>query len=61
MKESESRMENISSTMVISKHIYGEDTIFYTMEKLLENNPLEKWIGLIRRETSKTAAEDSRW
>ena len=47
--ESADRMENIPFTMVIHKHVYGADTIFSTMVGPLENNPLDKWIGVIRR------------
>ena len=54
-------MENISSTMVLQKHVDGEDTRFSTMEEPLVNNPMEKLMGAIRRGTYQAAYEDSRW
>ena len=42
MKGPESMMENIPSTMLLDKHVDGEDTIFSTMSGPLVNNPLEK-------------------
>ena len=36
-------------------------SIFYTMAGPLANNPLEKWLGVIRRGTYQAASEDSRW
>ena len=54
-------MENIPPTMVIHKHIYGVDTRFSTMERPLEYNPLEEWLGVIRRGTYQAASEDIRW
>ena len=54
-------MENIPSTMVPHKHVYGVDTIFATMSGPLANNLLGKWIGLIRRGTYQAAYEYIRW
>ena len=33
--------------MVPYKHVYGADTILYTMSEPLANNTLEKWLGVI--------------
>ena len=49
------------STMAIYNHVYGEDNRFSTMVGLLANNPLVKWLGVIRRATNQAASEDSRW
>ena len=49
MKESVTRMENIPSTIVQHKHVYGADTIFSTMSGPLVNNPLGEWLGVIIR------------
>ena len=54
-------MENIPSTMVVYKHVDGENTIFSTMSGPLTNNPLGKWLGVIRRGTYQESSEDSRW
>ena len=54
-------MENIPSTLVLHKHLYGADTRFSTMAGLLKNNTLEKWIGVIKRGTYQAASEYSRW
>ena len=54
-------MEKISSTMVLNKHLDWADTIFSTMEGPLANNPLGKWLGLIRRGTYQADSEDSMW
>ena len=51
VKESAARMENIPSTMLLHKHLDGEKTRFSTMEVPLANNPLVKWIEVIRRGT----------
>ena len=61
MKESAARMENIPSTMVLHKHVYGEDTRFSTIEEPLVDNPLEKCLGVIRRGTYQELNEDNRW
>ena len=61
MKESAARMEKISYTMVLHKNVDGAENIFYTMEGILVDNPLVKWIGVIRRGTYQSASEDSRW
>ena len=61
MKESAARMENIPSTMVLHKHVDWEDTIISTMEGPLANNPLGKWLGMIRRGIYQASSEDSRW
>ena len=34
---------------------------FSTMEGPFVNNPLEKWIGFIRKETYEAASENIRW
>ena len=47
--------------MVIHKHVDGADIRFFTMEGPLENNPLGKWLGVIRRGTYQAEPEDSRW
>ena len=47
--------------MVLHKHVDGADTRFATMEGPLVNNPLGKWIGVIRRGSYQAASEDSRW
>ena len=54
-------MEKIPSIMVLHKHVEGSDTIFSTMSVSLINNPLVKWIGVIRRGTYQAASEDIRW
>ena len=61
VKESADRMENIPSTMVLHKHVDGTDTIFSITAGPLYNNPLEKWLGVIRRGTYQADSEDSRW
>ena len=61
IKESVTRMENIPSTIVQHKHLYGADTIFSTMSGPLVNNPLEKWLGVIRRGSYQAADEDRMW
>ena len=40
VKESAARMENISSAMVLHKHVDGTDTIFSTISGPLVNNIL---------------------
>ena len=47
--------------MVLHKHVDGEDTRFFTMAGKLANNPLLKWLGVIRRGTQQAASEDIRW
>ena len=47
--------------MVLHKHVYGADTIFSTIAGPLANNPLVKWLEVIRRETHYSASEDIRW
>ena len=54
-------MGNIPSTMVLHKHVDGSDTRFSSMAGPLANNPLGKWLGVIRRGTYQSAPEDSRW
>ena len=61
MKESASRMENISSTMVLHKNVYGANTRLSTKEGILVNNPLGKWLGVIRIGTYQSDSEDRRW
>ena len=61
MKESESSMEKIPSAMVLHKHVNGVDTIFTTMSGTLVNNPLVKWIGVVRRVYYQVSAEYRRW
>ena len=61
VKESAARMEKIPSNMVLHKHVDGADTIFSTMAGTLANNPLGKWLGVIRRGTYQAEYEDSRW
>ena len=43
--------------MVPHKHVDGADTVFYTIARPLANNPLGKWLGVIRKGTY----QDSRW
>ena len=47
--------------MVLHKQIDWADTRFFTMAEPLENNPLGKWIVVIRIGTYQAAFEDSRW
>ena len=54
-------MENIPSTMVLHKHVDGAENRFATIAGPLEKNPLEKWLGVIRRGTYQAAYEDIRW
>ena len=61
MKESAESMEKITSTMVLHNDVDGVDIIFSTMEGPLANNPLGKWLGVIRRRTYQSASEDSKW
>ena len=61
VKESAARMKKIPSTMVLQKHVDGADTRFSTKAGPLTNNPLVKWLGLIRRCSYQEASEDSRW
>ena len=61
LKESAAKMENIPSTMVLHKHVYGAETRFSTMVGPLANKPLVKWLGLIRRGAYQAGSEDSRW
>ena len=53
-------MENITSTMLIHKHVDGVDTRFATMAGPLMDNHLVKWLGVIIRGTYQAASEDSR-
>ena len=55
------RMENITSKMVIHNHVDGEDTKFYTMSGPLIKNPMGKCLAGIRRRSYQAAAEDSIW
>ena len=61
MKEFSARMEKILATMVNYKHVDGGDTRFSTMAGPLANNPLVKWLGVIRRGTYQSVYEDIRW
>ena len=54
-------MEKIPSTMVLHKHVDGEDTIFATMAGPLAKNPLGKWLGVIIIGSYQAASEDIRW
>ena len=54
-------MEKIPSTMVLHKHVDGTDTRFSTMEGPFANNPLVKWIVVIKIGTYQAASEDIRW
>ena len=60
MKESVASMEKIPSTMVLHKHVDWEDTIFSTMSLKLLNNLLVNFIGVIRRGSYQSSAEDRR-
>ena len=42
MKEHVESIEKIPPTMLLHKHMDGEDTIFDTIPGPLENNPLDK-------------------
>ena len=46
--------------MVLYQHVYGADTIFSTMSGPFVNNPLGKWLVVIRRGTYYAASEDRR-
>ena len=48
LKESADSMGKIQFTMVIHKHVDRVDTRFSTMSGPLVNNPLGKWLGVIR-------------
>ena len=61
VKDSASRMEKIPSTMVLHKHVGGEDNRFSTMSGPLVNNPLVKFIRGIIRGTYQETSEDIRW
>ena len=61
VNESAVRMENIPSTMVLHKNIYGADTRFFKNVRIIGKNPMEKWLGVIRIGTYQAASEDSRW
>ena len=54
-------MGKIPYTMVIHNNIDGKDTIFSTMSGALVKNPLGKLIGVIKRGTYQSDAEDIRW
>ena len=60
VKESSARMEKIPSTMVLHKHVDGADIRVFTIAGPLAKNPLEKWLGVIRRGNYQAASEDSR-
>ena len=47
--------------MVLHTHVDGADTRFSNMAGPLANNPLEKWLGVIRRGTYQEVSEDSWW
>ena len=47
--------------MVLHKHAYVTDTCFYTMSGTLVNNPLVKWLGVIRRGSYQAYYEEIRW
>ena len=61
VKESAASMENIPNTIVLHKHVDGEDTRFDTMVGPSETIFFEKWLGVIKRGTYKAASEYSRW
>ena len=61
MKESAYWMEKKPSTMVPHKYVHGTATIFSIVAGLLANNPLEKFLGMVRRENYQAASEDRRW
>ena len=61
LKESAASLENIPSTVVLHNHVDGAETIFVTMVGPLANNPLVKWLGVIRRWTYQAVSEDRRW
>ena len=46
--------------MVIHKHADGVKTIFSTMEGPLVKNPMEKWLGVIRRGSYQAVSGDIR-
>ena len=54
-------MENTPFKMVIKKHVDQAETIFTTMSGPLVNNPLEKWLGVIRRGSYQAADEYRMW
>ena len=54
-------MENTLSTMVLHKHVDGEDTRYATISGTLVNNPLGKCLGVIIRGTYPEEAENSWW
>ena len=54
-------MEKIPSIMVLHKHVEESDTRFATMAVPLANNPLGKWLVVIRIGTYRSAFEDIRW
>ena len=55
MKESAASMEKIPSTIVLYKYVDVADTIFATISGPLANNPLGKWLVVIRRGTYQAA------
>ena len=57
VKESATRMENITSIMVLQKHVYGADTRFSTMPVPLVNNPMGGCLGVIRRGSYQSSYE----
>ena len=61
VKESASRMETIPPTMVLHKHVDGEDTRFTTISRPLVSNTPVKWIGVIRGGTYQASSENIRW
>ena len=58
VKESAASMEKIPSTIVLYKYVDVADTIFATMARPLSTNYLEKWLGVIIRETYQASSED---
>ena len=54
-------MEKIPPTMVLHNIVDGADTRFDNMEGPLTNNPLLKWLGVVRRGTYQAASEDISW
>ena len=47
--------------MVLHKHVYGEESIFVPISVPLVNNPMGKFLGMIRRGTYQSLYEDSGW
>ena len=54
-------MKKIPSTIVLHKHVDGAETRFSTVAGPLENDPLGKCLGVIRRGTYQAAYKDIIW